>query len=79
MPAQREKRPAKKKQAKKKKAPAKKKRFPGRWIGKLVVQALPKEEVRQFKDVGVQIYHPNYEVWDPKLFEIICPGKEKIK
>lgn len=52
------------------------KRFPGRWIGKLVVQALAKEEVRRFRDVGVQIYHPNYEVWDRKLFEIICPGKE---
>jgi hypothetical protein len=53
------------------------KRFPGRWIGKLVVQALPKEQVRQFRDVGVQIYHPNYEVWDRKLFEIICAGKNR--
>ena len=53
------------------------KRFPGRWIGKLVVQALPKEQVRRFRDVGVQIYHPNYEVWDRKLFEIICAGKDR--
>ena len=50
--------------------------FPGRWISKAVVQALSKSEVQVLKDVGVQIYHPNYEVWDPKLFEIICPGKE---
>ena len=53
------------------------KRFPGRWIGKLVVQALPKEQVEQFRDVGVQIYHPNYEVWDRRLFEIICAGKNR--
>ncbi|HLV00273.1 MAG TPA: radical SAM protein, partial [Acidobacteriota bacterium] len=51
--------------------------FPGRWISKLVVQALPREDVQRFKDVGVQIYHPNYEVWDPRLFEIICAGKNR--
>lgn len=54
------------------------KRFPGRWISKLVVQALPEEAVRRFKDAGVQIYHPNYEVWDPRLFEIICAGKNRF-
>ena len=53
------------------------KRFPGRWIGKVVVQALPKEEVRRFKDAGVSIYHPNYEVWDPTLFGILCAGKNR--
>ncbi len=52
-------------------------RFPGRWIGKIVVQALPAEEVQLFKDAGVQIYHPNYEVWDPRLFQIICAGKDR--
>ena len=51
--------------------------FPGRWIGKLVVQALPKAELRRFRDVGIQIYHPNYEVWDRSLFEIICAGKNR--
>ncbi|CAM5226674.1 hypothetical protein SGRIM128S_02785 [Streptomyces griseomycini] len=34
-------------------------RFPGRWIGKVVAQALPKDDVQRFKDYGVQIYHPN--------------------
>jgi hypothetical protein len=53
------------------------KKFPGRWIGKVVVQALPKEEVKKFKDAGVKIYHPNYEVWDPRLFSIICAGKDR--
>ncbi len=53
------------------------KRFPGRWIGKAVVQALPRDEVRRFREAGIQIYHPNYEVWDPRLFSIICPGKDR--
>jgi hypothetical protein len=52
-------------------------RFPGRWIGKLVAQALPQKEVRRYKDYGIAIYHPNYEVWDERLFSIICPGKER--
>jgi len=52
-------------------------KFPGRWISKMVVQALPQEEVKKFKDVGVQIYHPNYEVWDERLFNLLCPGKAR--
>src|SRR5919198_944582 len=52
-------------------------RFPGRWIGKVVAQALPKDDVQRFKDYGVQIYHPNYEVWDEYLFKMYCPGKER--
>lgn len=51
------------------------KRFPGRWMGKMVVQAWEQEELQRFKDVGIQIYHPNYEVWDPELFKVLCPGK----
>jgi hypothetical protein len=52
-------------------------RFPGRWIGKVVAQALPKADVQRFKDYGISIYHPNYEVWDRRLFSIISPGKER--
>ncbi|WP_232071556.1 hypothetical protein [Phytohabitans flavus] len=52
-------------------------RFPGRWIGKVVAQALPRADVQRFRDYGVQIYHPNYEVWDKRLFELYCPGKER--
>jgi len=52
-------------------------RFPGRWIGKVVAQALPKADVQRFKDYGITIYHPNYEVWDKRLFAIISPGKER--
>ncbi len=49
--------------------------YPGRWISKVVAQALPEDEQKKFKDAGVQIYHPNYEVWDERLFSILCPGK----
>jgi hypothetical protein len=52
-------------------------RFPRRWIGKVVAQALPREDVQRYKDYGISIYHPNYEVWDERLFSIICPGKER--
>jgi hypothetical protein len=52
-------------------------RFPGRWIGKVVAQALPRADVQRFRDYGIRIYHPNYEVWDKRLFEILCPGKER--
>lgn len=52
-------------------------RFPGRWIGKMVVQALPREDVRRIRDAGIRIYHPNYEIWDRRLFELICPGKSR--
>jgi len=52
-------------------------RWPGRWISKVVVQALPKDDVQRLKDAGVQIYHPNFEIWDSKLFERYCPGKAR--
>jgi hypothetical protein len=52
-------------------------RFPGRWIGKVVAQALPREDAQRFKDYGVSIYHPNYEVWDKRLFSLISPGKQR--
>ena len=52
-------------------------RFPKRWLGKVVAQALPKEDAQRFKDYGISIYHPNYEVWDKRLFSLISPGKER--
>lgn len=51
--------------------------FPGRWIGKVVAQALPREEARIFKEHGIRIYHPNYEVWDERIFKAVSPGKER--
>lgn len=52
-------------------------RWPGRWISKVVLQALPKDEVRRLHDAGVQIYHPNFEIWDARLFATYCPGKAR--
>ncbi|MCB9834235.1 MAG: radical SAM protein [Planctomycetes bacterium] len=51
--------------------------YPGRFIGKMVIQALPAAEVRRIRDTGIQIYHPNYEIWDKALFEAVCPGKSR--
>jgi hypothetical protein len=51
--------------------------FPRRWIGKMVVQALPLADLRRIKDAGIRIYHPNYEIWDKRRFELICPGKAR--
>jgi hypothetical protein len=53
-------------------------RFPGRWLSKVVVQAHEPDDVRRFRDAGVRIYHPNYEVWDARLFEHLCPGKARL-
>ncbi|MDJ0838562.1 MAG: radical SAM protein [Acidobacteriota bacterium] len=52
--------------------------FPKRWIAKAVVQAWPLEDCRRIKAAGLQIYHPNYEVWGKELFAKICPGKERV-
>jgi hypothetical protein len=52
-------------------------RWPGRWIGKMAVQALPKADVQRIREAGIKIYHPNYEIWDPRLFDLICPGKAR--
>jgi hypothetical protein len=52
-------------------------RFPGRWLGKVVAQALPRADVQRYKDYGISIYHPTYEVWDKRLFELISPGKQR--
>ena len=52
-------------------------KFPRRWIGKMVAQALPLDQARRFKAAGIQIYHPNFEIWDERLFQIFCPGKDR--
>ena len=54
-------------------------RFPGRWIGKVVAQALPKADAQRFKDYGIAIYHPNYEVWDKRLFSLDLAGQAALR
>ena len=52
-------------------------RFPNRWIGKVVTQAWAKQDVLRLKTAGAKIYHPNYEVWDARLFAAYSPGKDR--
>ena len=43
----------------------------------LITQAYEKKEVKILRENGVTVYNPNIEVWDPKLFEALCPGKAR--
>jgi len=45
---------------------------------RLNTQAFVKADCEKFYEAGVDYYHPNLEVWDPKLFSVICPGKDKF-
>ncbi len=54
-------------------------KFKDRWIIKTVVEAFDKKDCKKLKDEGgVDIYHPNYEIWDRNLFSKLCPGKERF-
>ncbi len=53
-------------------------KFPGRWMGKVVTQAWEKADLVRLHNAGIKVYHPNYEIWDPDLFKVICPGKERF-
>jgi len=50
----------------------------GRWPVELQGAAKDKETFKLMKAAGVDVFHPNIEVWDKKLFEIICPGKDRF-
>ncbi len=41
------------------------------------IQALPDEDWKRLHETGIPSIQPNMEVWDKRLFEIICPGKAK--
>ena len=53
-------------------------RFKDRWLIKAVVEAYEIDDCRQLKNSGVEIYHPNFEIWNQDLFKKICPGKERF-
>lgn len=48
-----------------------------RWIMHMQTSPKPKEVARRFQEAGVTIHNTNMEVWDKRLFEIICPGKNR--
>lgn len=50
----------------------------GRLPLRLNVQAVPTNILSKFYEAGVDYYHPNIEVWDSKLFSMICPGKDRV-
>ena len=49
-----------------------------RWPCHLQTAALDKEGLKLLKEAGVDCYHPNFEVWDARIFNFVCPGKEKL-
>ncbi len=52
--------------------------FDGRFASQLMAPAYPREVLRRIYDeTGLTSYCPNIEVWDKRLFGILCPGKEK--
>ncbi len=55
-----------------------KENFQDRWIIKGVLEAFTKEDCQKLADAGMEIYHPNYEVWGESLFSQLCPGKTKL-
>ncbi|MDO8692104.1 MAG: hypothetical protein Q7R39_19205 [Dehalococcoidia bacterium] len=43
----------------------------------VICQAMEVEHQLKLKEAGVSSWKFNMEVWDPRLFEIICPGKAR--
>lgn len=44
----------------------------------LQIGALDDEGWKKLYDTGIPTVQPNIEVWDKRLFDIICPGKSKV-
>ena len=44
---------------------------------RIVANAFPKDQLLRLKEAGAVTYEPHLEVWDEKLFKLICPGKEQ--
>lgn len=42
------------------------------------INARSKEDMKKIHETGVGGIQPNLEVWDKKLFKILCPGKDKF-
>jgi hypothetical protein len=43
----------------------------------MITESQPMDRLRRFKDAGITCHNANLEVWDKRLFQWICPGKEK--
>ena len=42
------------------------------------INAKNREEFKKIYDTGIGCIQPNLEVWDRRLFKILCPGKDKF-
>lgn len=42
------------------------------------IASVDEENMKKLYDTGIGTIQPNLEVWDERLFKIICPGKEKF-
>ena len=52
--------------------------FSGRFSSQLMAPAYPKKVLEHiYKETGLTSYCPNIEVWDKRLFQTLCPGKEQ--
>lgn len=52
-----------------------KEKLGSRWPLTLQTVAKEKDACRRLHDGGVDVHHANIEVWDKRLFQIVCPGK----
>jgi hypothetical protein len=43
----------------------------------LIVEPGEETDIKRLYEAGVSSYNPNIEVWDKRMFQILCPGKEK--
>jgi len=46
--------------------------------GCAITSAPSNEEIYDLHDSGISLLAFDLEIWDPKLFEEICPGKSKV-
>ncbi len=49
-----------------------------RWPCQMQTAAKDRQALQRLKDAGVNTHHANIEVWDARLWKIICPGKEQF-
>jgi hypothetical protein len=49
-----------------------------RWRGTVQTIANSEKDTEKVANTGISSINPNIEVWDPKLFKMICPGKDKF-
>jgi hypothetical protein len=44
----------------------------------MITESQPLGKLREMRQAGITCHNANLEVWDRRLFEAICPGKEKF-